>query len=317
VDGRGAAKIGWGAPGDFNRCRTQLAKYVANPDWLAGLCANLHYRALGAWPGQAAGKVEEMSDSTEKQSMSLVASAAPKISADYFRNPMLTEATPVTRGEDGHIFGHLATWDTCHIGFEVCTTAPPSQTDYAYFLTGQVFTDAGPVAVGQLTVGGGHAADGISLRAAVSHYDNVSTAVADITVGEDEFGVWFSGKIRDWATEQQVHELFAAGPSGDWRGVRVGGRESLELVAAHAVNVQGFPVARSRTRFAMEGDRQVSLVAAGHVEPKSAITPEFRAAMAEFVAENNRKARAEQLRANVRAFKAESIKSKINQKKVS
>jgi hypothetical protein len=40
--GKGAGKIRWGAPGDFNRCRTQLAKYVQNPDWLAGLCANMH-----------------------------------------------------------------------------------------------------------------------------------------------------------------------------------------------------------------------------------------------------------------------------------
>ena len=34
--GKGAAKIRWGVPGDFNRCRLQLAKYVQNPDWLAG-----------------------------------------------------------------------------------------------------------------------------------------------------------------------------------------------------------------------------------------------------------------------------------------
>lgn len=198
--------------------------------------------------------------------LALVASAAARVSADFFRNPGLTEPTAVTRGEDGYIFGHLAAWDSCHIAYEVCTTAPPSTTDYAYFLTGQVFTDAGPVAVGQLTVGGGHAKDGISLRAAVAHYDNVATAVADITVGEDEFGIWFSGRIRDWATEKQIHELFAAGPSGDWRGVRFRGSESLELVAAHAVNVPGFPVPRAR--FAMEGTRQVSLVAAGALGAK-------------------------------------------------
>lgn len=191
----------------------------------------------------------------------LVASAAPVISADFFRNPMLTGPTAVTRGEDGLVFGHLGVWDACHIAYEVCTTVPPSQTDYAYFLTGQVFTDAGPVAVGQLTVGGGHADMKLGVRAAIAHYDNVSTAVADITCGEDEFGVWFSGRIRPWATEQQIHELFAAGPSGDWRGVRYRGMDSLEMIAAHAVNVPGFPVPRAR--FGMDGDRQVSLVAAG------------------------------------------------------
>ena len=261
VDGRGAAKIGWGVPGDFNRCRAQLGKYVQNPAWLAGLCANLHYRALGAWPGKAGAVTTEMNVPIGPAA-SLVASAAPEvISADFFRNPELDGPTPVTRGENGHIFGHLAEWGTCHIAYEVCTTVPPSSTEYAYFLTGQVFTDVGSVAVGQLTVGGGHADPKLGVRAAMAHYDNVSSAVADVTVGEDAYGVWFSGRIRPWATERQIHELFAAGPSGDWRGVRSRGRDSMELVAAHAVNVQGFPVAR--TRFAIEGGRQVSLVAAG------------------------------------------------------
>lgn len=261
VDGRGAAKIGWGVPGDFNRCRAQLGKYVQNPAWLAGLCANLHYRALGAWPGKAGAVTTEMNVPIGPAA-SLVASAAPEsISADFFRNPELDGPTPVTRGENGHIFGHLAEWGTCHIAYEVCTTVPPSSTNYAYFLTGQVFTDVGSVAVGQLTVGGGHADPKLGVRAAMAHYDNVSSAVADVTVGEDAYGVWFSGRIRPWATERQIHELFAAGPSGDWRGVRSRGRDSMELVAAHAVNVQGFPVAR--TRFAIEGGRQLSLIAAG------------------------------------------------------
>lgn len=260
VDGRGAAKIGWGVPGDFNRCRTHLAKYVQNPSWLAGLCANLHYRALGVWPGAASAETVEMHQQIGP-AVSLVASAVPVISADYFRNPQLTENTPVTLGENGHIFGHLGTWDTCHIAYEVCTTIPPSETDYAYFLTGQVFTDAGPVAVGQLTVGGGHAGGKLGVRAAIAHYDNVATAVADITVGEDAFGVWFSGRVRPWATEQQLHELFAAGPSGDWRPVRARGRSSMELVAAHAVNVQGFPVPRARAT--VENGQQLSLIAAG------------------------------------------------------
>lgn len=200
------------------------------------------------WPGAA-------------PALALVAAGGPKLSVEYFKNPMLTEPTPMSLGEDGHIFGHLAAWEACHIAYEVCTTAPSSATDYAYFLTGQVFSDAGPVAVGQITLGGGHADEKLGMRAAMAHYDNVSTAVADITVGEDDYGIWFSGKLRDGLTDKQVHQLFAAGPSGDWRGVRFRGMESLEMVAAHAVNVQGFPI--PRTRFAMEGTRQVSLTAAG------------------------------------------------------
>lgn len=223
-------------------------------------------------PSGAMVEIPDWEAAEKSPALSLVASGAPSISADFFRNPMLEEPTAMSLGEDGHIFGHLAAWEACHIGFEVCTTAPASTTDYAYFLTGQVFTDAGPVAVGQITLGGGHADGKLGVRATMAHYDNVATAVADITVGEDEFGIWFSGRLRDWTTPKQVHELFAAGPSGDWRGVRFRGMESLELVAAHAVNVQGFPIPRAR--FAMEGTRQLSLTAAGAL----AMSPSMEAA---------------------------------------
>lgn len=53
--GEGAAKIGWGVPGDFDRCRAHLGKYVHDPHELAGLCANLHHRAIGVWPGEEDG----------------------------------------------------------------------------------------------------------------------------------------------------------------------------------------------------------------------------------------------------------------------
>jgi len=53
--GEGAAKIAWGQPGDFNRCRTNLGKYVPPGRELDGLCANLHHDALGVWPGQEDG----------------------------------------------------------------------------------------------------------------------------------------------------------------------------------------------------------------------------------------------------------------------
>jgi hypothetical protein len=57
AEGEGAAKIRWGVPGDFDRCRAELGKYVG-PGVLAGLCANLHHRATGGWPGHAPGAEE-------------------------------------------------------------------------------------------------------------------------------------------------------------------------------------------------------------------------------------------------------------------
>jgi hypothetical protein len=251
---------------EFSKGRVCSATLCAIPAFAEAFVRNGTWEQFANEPMPSGAMVEipDWPGSEKAPALSLVASAAPVISADFFRNPMLEGPTPVTRGENGLIFGHLAEWSTCHIAYEICTTPPESAMQYAYFLTGQVFTDAGPVPVGQLTVGGGHAPDGISVRAAIAHYDNVATAVADITVGEDEWGIWFSGRIRPWATEQQIHELFAAGPSGDWREVYSRGSSSMELVAAHAVNVQGFPVAR----FAVEGGRTTSLVAAGALKPK-------------------------------------------------
>ena len=51
AEGKGAIKIRWGQPGDFDRCVEQLSKYVG-PGVVKGLCSNLHKRALGVRPGQ-------------------------------------------------------------------------------------------------------------------------------------------------------------------------------------------------------------------------------------------------------------------------
>lgn len=54
-EGAGAAKIGWNRPGDFETCKIELGRYVPER-MLDGLCARLHHRATGAWPGRAAGE---------------------------------------------------------------------------------------------------------------------------------------------------------------------------------------------------------------------------------------------------------------------
>lgn len=55
AEGAGAAKIQWGAPGDFDRCVAELGKHVS-PNIVKGLCSNLHQRATGARPGHAPGE---------------------------------------------------------------------------------------------------------------------------------------------------------------------------------------------------------------------------------------------------------------------
>jgi SPP1 gp7 family putative phage head morphogenesis protein len=53
--GEGAAKIGWGTDGDFDRCVAEVGKHMP-PGEAKGYCANRHHEATGAWPGHAAGE---------------------------------------------------------------------------------------------------------------------------------------------------------------------------------------------------------------------------------------------------------------------
>ena len=264
--GKGAAKIRWGVPGDFNRCRKQLGKYIKNKHYLDGTCANLHKVAINLWPGQEGGRrgrhaAGELADYLDGLPLDIDTEQLREIAAAFaqcdcmeddmeppielFQDPQLQGPTPLTvraAGDFNEVSGHLATWDTCHVGFgeKNCVTAPKSAHDYAYFRTGEVMTSAGPVPVGHITAGTGHATADASPTETVRHYDDTGTVVADVAAGEDEFGIWVHGIERPGISQEQGHALRAGAPSGDWR--RIGG--NLELVGALIVNVPGFPIPR-------------------------------------------------------------------------
>lgn len=161
---------------------------------------------------------------------------------DWFSDPGLDHETPLTVTDEGRVFGHIAAWSTPHIGMQFDTRPPRSRSGYAYFHTGVVRTDAGDVSIGQLTLSGGHAALDADVLNAIKHYDDSASAVADIRVGEDNYGIWAAGALRPGVTADQIRALRASAPSGDWRPIN--GR--LELVAVCQVNVPGFPIARAR-----------------------------------------------------------------------
>lgn len=188
--------------------------------------------------------------------------------AEWFEAPELAGPTPITISADGYVFGHLATWDTCHIGFPgSCVKPPRTRTEYAHFHVGSVLTaDGSEISVGKLTVGGGHADARSGFRAATQHYDDTGAAVAVVRAHEDRFGIVVSGAVLNSASEEQLSTLRRSPLSGDWRNV--GG--NLELVAALCVNVPGFPVPRVVTASA-EG-RDHSLVAAGMIIPRKPTT---------------------------------------------
>jgi len=175
---------------------------------------------------------------------------------EWFENPQLDGPTPLTVDDDGRVYGHIATRDVSHIGLPGRVKAPISKTDYAYFKTGQLVTASGrKVNVGQLTLAGGHAPLQADAAAAVAHYDNTASAVADLNAGDDQWGIWVAGAVRPEVTPSQLRTLRASAPSGDWRPIN--GR--LELVACCQVNVPGFPVVRAR----VASGAITSLVAAG------------------------------------------------------
>ena len=277
----GYAKINWGVPGDFNRCRTMVGEKIAanSPEdlrFLNQICAQWHHDAIGYWPGRAPTEQVAALGGLNGPALSLVAAGGKTAPASWFVNPALTDPTHLTVTEEGRVFGHIAEWTSCHIGYEgVCVAPPHSASGYAWFATGQTLLDNGEmVSTGVISLGGGHASPDKGIRAAVAHYDSTSSAVCDVAVGEDEHGIWCAGWVRPGTTDEQVVALRASDVSGDWRE-RNG---QMEMIAALAVNVAGFPIARVKDKM------QVALVAAGVVDkpddPMKLLVHEVVAALA-------------------------------------
>jgi hypothetical protein len=313
VRGKGAKKIRWGQPGDFNRCRRQLAKYVPNPDWLAGLCANMHKEAIKVWPGREAGNRHAL-EGDPAPAFTLVASAAPTevYPAEWFEDPGFTEITPIQVDADGRIFGHMAQWGVCHIGINgVCTTPPFSENGYANFHLHSVPTDAGPLPCGVLTMSTGHAGDHLTAASAASHYDNTGTLAAKVRAGEDAHGIWVAGVVSPGLSAADRFALYGATLSGDWREQR---RGHMEMVASLVVNTPGFPV--PHLALAASGDRQVSLVAAGIVHPREVEVATIEmvdiSTLATQVADTlARRERAARVRAQTRSIRRAAVRAAI------
>lgn len=198
--------------------------------------------------------VEKLPEPVEE----VLASAYPtKPPTAWFRDPALQELQRFVTVEDGRIYGHLAGWNECHLSYpEICLDPPASEHDYAYFHIGRVKTEEGElVETGPIALKGGHAGLGLDYRAAQAHYDDPATGIADVRVGPDEHGIWFSGALRPDATEEDIRCLRASGVSGDWRRVGAG----PELIGICSVNVPGYPKVMAR----VASGELLALVAAG------------------------------------------------------
>lgn len=193
--------------------------------------------------------------------------------AAWFADPGFDAPTPLTVTDDGQVYGHLALWGTCHTGRPgACVTPPHSPSGYRHFHRGELKTSEGDrIDVGVLTMNTGHAGLRLNAASTVAHYDDTGTVAAHLRAGEDAHGIWLAGALNPKLPAEDVRLLMAAPPSGDWRELNRG--EGLDLFAALAVNVQGFPVPRASARLVAAGAdlERVALVAAGRL-PEAPLT---------------------------------------------
>lgn len=211
----------------------------------------------------------------------LIASSAPLAPPrEWFRNPELSGPTPLTVTDDGRVYGHIARWDTAHIGFTGQKIYPPrSQRDYAYFHVGAIRTAENDILpVGSIFVGTAHAGQNLSPAEAMHHYSDSGSACMAVQVGEDAHGIWAAGTLTAEATEEKIAAVLRCPPSGDWRNI--GG--NLELVCALSVNTPGFPNPRPMMRVG-EDNQIYSLVAAGALDAAAPLTEDRVREIAETV----------------------------------
>jgi len=189
---------------------------------------------------------------------------------EWFRDPGLDRPTiPPVVTDDGRVYGHVAAWESRHIGYPNSHVSPPrSRTDYAHFHTAgvRVIGDDGEavtIPVGHIALDTGHAGLDADYRSAAAHYDNTGSLVADVCAGEDEHGIWIAGAVVPGIDEIKLHKLRSCGLSGDWRRIGSG----LEMVAAISVPTPGFAVPRAR----VASGQPLALVAAGALHPGTTI----------------------------------------------
>jgi hypothetical protein len=113
----------------------------------------------------------------------------------------------------------------------------PPDGDLEGFMRGRA-PAAGGLRTGVICAGGGHCGTGIGAEEATRFYDNTGRAIADVRVGRDKYGIWFSGMARPGAKQEDLYGFAASDVSGHWEYTKKG---RMSLVGLPAVNVGGFP----------------------------------------------------------------------------
>ncbi|WP_280332002.1 phage minor head protein [Nocardia wallacei] len=158
---------------------------------------------------------------------------------EFFTDPELAEPIPIQVNSQGRVIGYLALWESKHRAYPDMPVTPyRTHNGYADFHQTTAHLDNGTtMAVGRLTVGGGHGIPGKGVQAALAHHDDVSTCWSYVVAGENDLGIWVSGAIHFAADEQMVKLALGTPHSGHWERTAGGWPE---LIIAHAVNDPGF-----------------------------------------------------------------------------
>jgi hypothetical protein len=169
---------------------------------------------------------------------------------DWFDTPELPGKYPLSVSPEGRVYGHLATWDSCHVSFlPSCVPPPKSPSNYAYFHVSELDTEEGDtITVGKLMFSptdGGHADRSLSAQKASQYYDRTGMAAAFLRVSDGAHGIWAAGSLNPKLSREQRddmrRELRLNPPSGDWRPIN----GQYELICGLAVAVPGFPTPRA------------------------------------------------------------------------
>lgn len=158
----------------------------------------------------------------------------------WFEPGKMDSPEPFTVHADGRVYGLVARWGSCHIGFtDRCVNVPKTGSAYKHFRNKNVLTAEGElVATGPIFMDTVH--PDLRLRASDTQafYADTGCAVADVALYENEFGIVAAGALRPGLTPEQVRRFRGSDVSPDWRQIK--GR--LEVVGLLSVNVSGFIV---------------------------------------------------------------------------
>lgn len=148
-------------------------------------------------------------------------------------------SSPTHVTDDGRVFGHVNPYGICLVGRPDRCILPPDANNDTFMRYS--CPAAGGLRTGVICVGASHADVNIGVAAATKHYDKTGRAVADVRVGTDAYGVWFAGRIRPDASDDDVYAFASSGVSGHWEPDDSG---VMCLVGLPAVNVEGFQKGR-------------------------------------------------------------------------